>query len=240
MKIFRRIAFIGLFITSFTYSTAQTNTETLDLSKFRFSYDQMKEIANSEQLRHRIFYLKPSQGSDAEWFDAIKRGDTEFVKQMVQNGQDIEARDDASLGQTALGWAAFIGYEDIVDYLLSVGANYRATDRAGCYNTLKSAVLGNNVNIVKKLYTLLKDETNINAQESDGETLTIVAASNGRYEILKFLLTLKPDLNIVSADHDASALSIACDKGYQNIVDLLIQNGAINHKTGKSDCDYSN
>ncbi|MEX6396092.1 ankyrin repeat domain-containing protein [Providencia hangzhouensis] len=110
---------------------------------------------------------------------------------MVTEGQDIEAKDTGSLDQTALGWAAFIGDEAMVDYLISQNANLWATDTGDVYNVLKSAVLGNNVNVVKKIHHLMKNEVDLNNQqiESDGETLVMIAASNNRMETVKYLLS---------------------------------------------------
>lgn len=207
------------------------------LQGWRLSRAEMEDIANPDKLRWRIFYEKPSEGKDAAWFDAVKRGDFSKVRQMVENGQDLEAKDEAALGQTALGWAAFIGYEDITDYLIEKGANLRATDRGDVYNVLKSAVLGKNTNIVKKVHNLLRTETDLNDQtvEDDAETLMIVAASNGRLETVKYLHSQGADLNLVSKK-DQSALSFACEKGHQTVVEYLSAQGAINHKTGKPGC----
>ena len=109
---------------------------------FRFSNAENIDIANKDKLAWRVFYEKPSTGTDAKWFDAVKHGDLATVKYMVKNGQDIEAKDTGSLDQTALGWAAFIGYEDMVDYLIAQGASLQATDKGDVYNVLKSAALG--------------------------------------------------------------------------------------------------
>ena len=117
--------------------------------QFKMDYADMVEVANPNVLAWRMFYVKPSTGPDAKWFDAVKRGDLELVKQMVKEGQNIEAKDEDSLGQTALGWAAFIGYEDMVDYLLEQNADLFATDRGDVSNALKSAGLGANVDIFK-------------------------------------------------------------------------------------------
>ncbi|MDO4696911.1 MAG: ankyrin repeat domain-containing protein [Neisseria sp.] len=213
---------------------------------FRFSQAEMHDIANPKKLSWRIFYAKPSEGADAVWFDAVKRGDLPTVRRMVEKGQNLEAKDEASLGQTALGWAAFIGYEDIVDYLIAQGADLHATDRGDVYNVLKSAVLGKNTAIVKKIYTLLKDETDLNDQtvESDGETLIMVAASNNRIETVKYLLSLGANPNLVTTQtnrnapsYNQSALSYACVRGHKEMQDLLISRGVINHRTGKSSCE---
>lgn len=205
---------------------------------WRFSRAEMEDIASPTKLRWRIFYTAPSEGPDAAWFDAVKRGDTATVKKMVEQGQNLEAKDDAALGQTALGWAAFIGYEDMVDYLIGKGASLYATDRGDVYNTLKSAVLGKNTNIVRKIHGLLKEETDLNDQtkESDGETLIMVAASNGRLETVRYLLEQGANPNLVSQQKNQSPLSFACQNGHTATVKFLIEKGAINHRTGKSNC----
>lgn len=218
------------------------NAKDADLSKFRFSLEQMQEIASPTKLKWRIFYKEASSGKDAEWFDVVKQGNLQKVKQMVESGQDIEAKDETNLGQTALGWAAFIGYEDMVDYLIAKGADIFATDRGDVYNSLKSAVLGKNVNIVRKIHAKIEEVTgkkvdfNDQSVESDAETLLIVAASNNRIEIAKYLLAQGAEVNLVAKPKDQSALSFACDNNHPEMVQLLIKHGAVNHRTGKPSC----
>ncbi|QKF92877.1 ankyrin repeat domain-containing protein [Campylobacter sp. CCUG 57310] len=218
------------------------NAKDADLSKFRFSLEEMQDIASPTKLKWRIFYKEASSGKDAEWFDAVKQGNLQKVKQMVASGQDIEAKDSASLDQTALGWAAFIGYEDMVDYLIAQGADVFATDRGDVYNSLKSAVLGKNLNIVRKIQAKIEEKTgkkvdfNDQTVESDAETLLIVAASNNRIEIAKYLISQGANVNLVATPKDQSALSFACDNNHPEMVKLLIENGAINHRTGKPSC----
>jgi ankyrin repeat protein len=208
----------------------------VDYTKFRLSFKEMYSLANPHLLARRVFYRKRSEGPDAAWFDAVKQGNLAQVKAMVAQGQNLEAKDEASLGQTALGWAAFIGYADMVRYLVEQGANIRATDRGDVYHSVKSAVLGGNVEVTQYLYGKLGNEVNWDAREDDGETLALVGAVLGRYEFLKWVLQFKPDLNVVSAK-DASPLSGACLEGFYDVAQLLIENGAINHKTGKSTCE---
>lgn len=234
--------------------TVVTTTETIAVvppkkqENFRFSQAENFDIANQNKLAWRVFYDKPSEGKDAVWFDAVKRGDLATVKYMVEKGQDLEAKDTGSLQQTALGWAAFIGYEDMVDYLISKGANLYATDKGDVYNVLKSAVLGKNTNIVKKVHQLLntKKPVDLNDQsvESDGETLLMVAASNNRLNTVEYLISQGANLNLVTTTKDTklgsynqSALSYACTRGHVEMQKLLISKGAINHRTGKSTCE---
>ena len=227
------------------------NAKTLNVNnpegfqQFRLDYAEMIDLTNDNKLPHRNFYSKPSEGPDAAWFDAVKQGDLETVMAMVDNGQIIEVKDVGSLNQTALGWAAFIGYEDMVDYLLSKNANVWATDKGDVYHALKSASLGKNANIVKKLREILKYGYDINdsSYEDDGESLVMVAASNNRLDVVKYFISQGADLNKVTTIQDPkrfsynqSALSYACQGGYKEMQQLLIENGAINHRTGDTTC----
>lgn len=215
--------------------------------QFKMDYTDMIETANPNVLGWRMFYTKPSTGPDAQWFDAVKQGNLELVKEMVAKGQNIEAKDEAALGQTALGWAAFIGYEDMVDFLLEKNADLFATDRGDVSNALKSAGLGNNVKIFEKLHKRLKDKVDLNDQKNDkqGETILIVAASNGRDDIVEYLLKNGANPNLVTtikdtkdAAYDQDALTFACQRGNADTIELLLKHGAINHRTGKAACDY--
>ena len=223
----------------------------VDYTKFRLSFKEMYSLANPHLLGRRVFYRKPSEGPDAAWFDAVKQGNLERVKAMVAQGQNLEAKDasvppgpaaaQGPLEQTALGWAAFIGYPDMVRYLVEQGANLHTTDKGDVYHAVKAAVLGGNVEVIEYLYGKLGTGPNgvdWNAREDDGETLALVGAVLGRYDFMKWVLQYKPDLNVVSYQpKNTSPLSGACEEGFYDVVQLLIENGAINHKTGKPTCE---
>ncbi len=214
---------------------------------FRFSEVENYDIANPNKLSYRTFYKEPSKGKDGKWFDAVKRGDLPTVKYMIANGQNLEAKDTGNLNQTALGWAAFIGYEDMVDYLIAEGASLQATDKGDVYNVLKSAALGKNTNVVRTVYNLLEAsegvDLNDQTRENDGETLIMVAASNNRLETVKFLLSKGANPNLVATTNNKSAgsynqgaYSYACTRGLVEMQELLAANGAVNHRTGKASC----
>ena len=215
---------------------------------YRFSTAENADIANKDKLSYRNFYSQPSKGADAKWFDAVKKGDLATVKYMVANDQDLEAKDTGNLDQTALGWAAFIGYEDMVDYLINQGASLQATDKGDVYNVLKSAALGKNTNVVKKVYNLLDAsegvDLNDQTRESDGETLIMVSASNNRLDTVKYFLSKGANPNLVATtnnkelgSYNQGAYSYACTRRLIEMQQLLKANGAINHRTGKASCE---
>ncbi|MGL5722702.1 MAG: ankyrin repeat domain-containing protein [Brevinema sp.] len=219
-------------------SSALFSQQTPDTSRFsRLSYQKLTNLASPSRLSHRIFYNSPSRGADARWFDAVKEGNLALVRQMVENGQNIEAKDNSSLGQTALGWAAFIGYLDIAQYLISKGADLYATDRADVAHALKSAILGGDIAMIRYLFPLYKGKLDLNAQdERDGETALMVAAGNGRVDAVKFLLEQKVDVKIVSKQLNRNAFSYACQEGNREILDLITKAGGVNLQTGEPTC----
>lgn len=247
MKKLNLLGLLPVLLISVSASAAVLNPKNPDgFKQFRLDYAEMVDISSAARLNHRNFYRAPSTGAHAKWFDAVKQGDLATVKKMVKDGQNIEVKDEKALGQTALGWAAFIGYEDMVDYLLAQKADLFATDRADVSSAFKSAALGKNANIVKKIYGLLKDKIDLDDQIADmeGETVVMVAASNGRIDVVKYLIGQGADLNRVTTIKDEkspaynhSALSYACSRGLSDMVRLLSENGAINHRTGKATCE---
>ena len=159
------------------------------------------------------------------------------IKKMVEAGQDIEVQDTASLRQTALGWAAFIGYLDVVQYLIEQGANLYAGDTADVTSAFKSAILGGNIKVIEYLYPLYQGKLNLNEQDKrDGETMLMVAAGNNREDAVKFLLDKKVDVNIVSKQLNKSAYTYACESRNQNIIKMIKDAGGINVRTGKASC----
>ncbi len=203
----------------------------------RFTYEQMTNLASPTRLSHRLFY-KASKGPDALWFDTVKKGDLAKIKQMVNNGQNIEAKDTANLGQTALLWSAFLGYLDITKYLIEEkNANLFATDRADVQHVFKSAILGGDIKTIEYLYPKMKNDIDINAQdERDGETGLMVAVGNDRVDAVNFLIKNGADVSIVSKQLNHNALSFACRANNKKMISILQAEGAINQRTGTSSC----
>ena len=77
---------------------------------------------------------------DAEWEDAIKRGDVRCVRDLLDRGADVDARD--RYGQTALMIAAHAGHREVVEALIAHGANLNTTAKYGLSALMLTLVAG--------------------------------------------------------------------------------------------------
>lgn len=233
--------FLFLLVSFINFDGVAQDSVSVNPDLFRYSYQYMYETANPNTLRHRIFYKEPSKGPDAAWFDAVKRGNFKLVKDMLEaNSRLLEAKDIAALGQTALGWAAFIGYTDMVTFLIEKGADLYAADRGDVLHVLKAAVLGGNIETIAYLFPLFEQAIDLNDQEPAGETLLMIAAADGRLEAVKFLMGKGADIHLVSEKYHWNALTAACKRGHREIVEVLLKAGAVNNKTQTPECgDYA-
>lgn len=118
----------------------------------------------------------------------------EQIKNALQNGANIEARDND--GDTPLLFAVRVNNADIVKLLLENHANIE-TKNNDDLTPLSLAVLRQEPGMVE---LLLQNHANIEARDSDGETPLIEAADNGNLEVVKLLLKN-------GADQDAKNLS---------------------------------
>jgi len=77
---------------------------------------------------------------DAFWDDAITRGDIDAVRELIDHGADVDARD--RYGQTGLMRAAHAGYRDIVETLIEHEADLNVTAKFGLSALMLAVVAG--------------------------------------------------------------------------------------------------
>ena len=79
---------------------------------------------------------------DEKLDDAINQADLKLVKELIEKGADVEYPD--SFGCTPIMNAAWVASEEIVSYLLSVGANPNHRDKEGKTALDKVLEIGHN------------------------------------------------------------------------------------------------
>ncbi|XP_067003505.2 ankyrin repeat domain-containing protein 17 isoform X3 [Anabrus simplex] len=141
---------------------------------------------------------------------------------------DVDSETDSN-HDTALTLACAGGHEELVELLLSRGADIEHRDKKGFTPLILAATAGHE----KVVEILLNHGADIEAQsERTKDTPLSLACSGGRYEVVELLLTRganKEHRNV----SDYTPLSLAASGGYVNIIKLLLAHGAeINSRTG--------
>jgi ankyrin repeat protein len=173
------------------------------------------------------------------------------AKLLLDEGANIEAGD--SSAATALHYAAERGYKDVVELLISHGADVSARRTYPAGDTpLHGAARAEHENIVR---LLVDNGADVNAKNNEGLTPADVAVRNTRKmvtpltPVAKLLIAKGADISVVSAVHvedldkvreliqegasinvkdqrGRTALHYAAAQGHKEIVELLLANGA--------------
>lgn len=156
------------------------------------------------------------------WFDAAENGYLEIIKSLIDK-VDINTKD--RYDSPALLRAAFKGYENVVQFLLSTpGIDVNAQCTVG--NTpLIMAACGGNENVVKLL--LKVPGIDVNIQDVEDEDTALITAVNGNHENIVKLLLQVPGINVNPKKYGKTALIWAAGKGHENIVKLLLESPEI-------------
>jgi len=163
-----------------------------------------------------IFYFYLKNSTNTLLFDAVRQDNLSEVSDLINNGADIEARDNA--GQTPLHIAAYHGFTDIANFLITKGAEIDSTDnREG--TPLHWAAVNKNQDII---ILLIKHGANLNKEDKFYMTPLIWAVSQGLTNNVKTLLENGADPSYKNTQ-DKDAFYYAKRKNSAEIIDLLNQ-----------------
>jgi inversin len=118
--------------------------------------------------------------------------------------------------RTPLHWAAVLGYDQVLQYLLEAGANPSAGDGNNCL-PLHYAVQRNNMECVVALVSV----SDLNTVDREGRTATMMAAMFGYTDVLQLLLANNSD-PLAYDKTGSTALHMAASAGYMECVQLLL------------------
>jgi len=160
--------------------------------------------------------------SDLDIFEASVLGKLERVKSLTKQDRSIVGKYSPD-GFTPLALAAFLGQEDVTEYLIAEGANVNAISKNTTGFTALTGAVANNNNEIAKL--LVRNGANVNHRYEEGASPLMEASMNGNLELVNFLLDNGADINAKMKD-GKSPLSFAKEKNHVQVVEILKRRGA--------------
>ena len=156
--------------------------------------------------------------------DAVEKGNLIGVQTELDKGVDVNAKRED--GSTPLHGAAEGGHGEIVELLITAGADLHATTVSmlggGGWIPLHSAARQGHRGIVE---LLIEMGTDVNTRDSAGKSTLHDAVLEGHKGIVELLINKGADLNAKSGYY-GTPLHVAGSMGHKEIAELLIANGA--------------
>ena len=163
------------------------------------------------------FWTKLSDSFQPPMFAAVKEGDLEKVRALLQGNPDLVSKED-NTGWTPLHYAVHWGRKGVVELLLSSHADLNAQANDGI--TPLHCAVGQGYKDVAEL--LLANHAEVNAKDNELATPLHYAADEGREDIVKLLLSSNADFD--ANDNDGNTpLRLAVSKGHLAVAELLRQ-----------------
>jgi len=166
--------------------------------------------------------LMAAKKPELDVFEAASLGRLDQVKSLIRRSPS-QVDSFTPDGLTPLALAAFLGHEEVVEFLLHQGADVNVTEHQLGFNALTGAVNEGHKNVI---VLLLEHGANVNYRYESGSAAPILTATmNGNVEIIKLLLAHGADVNTVGGD-SKTPLKIALEKGQDEVVTILRKHGA--------------
>ncbi|EMY60240.1 ankyrin repeat domain-containing protein [Leptospira terpstrae] len=162
-----------------------------------------------------LFFLDYSRRKKILWIYAARENHIFLFEALRLTGVGINEVDEHKY--TPLFWAIHGNSLEFVKSIVKEGASLEAINEFGQTPLIVAVLLKNEV-MVKELVSL---GCNINQADAiEGQTPLILAARDGSFEIVKFLLENNA-IPSLKNKKGQTALSLALENGHQRIVDLL-------------------
>jgi ankyrin repeat protein len=160
------------------------------------------------------------QSAAATITNAARDADIDEVRQLIQSGEDVNAPE--ADGTSALLWASYQAYPELVTLLIEAGADPNAANEFGITPLLQASRNGD----APTIKVLLDAGADIKMTHPGGETALMAAARSGSVESVSLLLDRGADPNAFENLQHQTALMWATVEGHLDVVDTLLNAGA--------------
>jgi len=152
-----------------------------------------------------------------EWLDLLRKNDYISIKKHIRNGANVNQKSET--GESVLAYALrYRCDEDIIDLLISSGADVRDMDNEGV-SIFDMAITYENLPLIKQLVEEGIYDVN-ETRRGSGLTPLMCATCYGRVEVVKYLLEKGADKNAVESK-GLSALDFARKMNKKTVLKLL-------------------
>jgi ankyrin repeat protein len=181
------------------------------------------ETSQKKTYHNEIIKFLKSKGAvipDMSLIDAVKQGDIEKVKQLLNQGYNINQRDYD--GDTVLINAIMIKRFDIVQLLIQKGADVNTFGSHGNTPLMHSVLISD----IKIIEFLLQNGAKINEENFIPHTALIFAILNKNSMIVKYLISKGANVNQYVDVYKIRPLNFALEHGNNDIIRILKKAGA--------------
>ena len=162
-----------------------------------------------------LYDSSDSSGSDNPLIEASKNGNLKEVKELIKNGDDVNAKDKD--GDTALILASIYGHLEIIKLLVLNGADINATDIDTRTSLMLASVNARDLEIIKYL---VENGSLVNSISYYGDTALMLASQYGHLEVVQYLVQNKADVHIKD-NEEKTALMWATEQKHIEVAQYL-------------------
>jgi ankyrin repeat protein len=176
---------------------------------------------------HGRTYAQPAaKPIAADFVAAIRKGDTDAIRRLLDNGADVNARD--ADGNTPLILASFYAGPECVELLLKKGADANATNKAGVTALIRAATN------YEKTRLLVDAGAKVEVRTADlGNTPLILAARHAGYSrTVQLLLEHGADAKAHNAFQVTPLIAAAASGDFESVRLLLDAGAEVNEYKG--------
>ena len=166
--------------------------------------------------RRDIYILTETSEPPLSLQEAAAIGNVNLVRALIEGGTDVDSLDDSYL-KTALHRAAISGHKDVLELLLTEGAETSAIDTFSATPLYYAAENGHK-EMIELLIALGSD---VNDKGRDGKVPLHCAAEKGHKEIVELLIAHGADVSAKDMQ-GRTPIDLAMQRGHQEIVKLLL------------------
>ncbi|XP_033982035.1 ankyrin repeat, SAM and basic leucine zipper domain-containing protein 1 [Trematomus bernacchii] len=193
----------------------------------------------SPQIEDQDAVVPHAQDNVSLLKQAISKGDIGTVKQLLDDGMDVETR--LGFDWTPLMCAVNVVNYELTELLLDRGASANFSKDNWTVLMACCSATGSEDKIARCVEILLSRNADPNMVDRSEMTCLMVAAWNGRSKVINLLLSHGAEINIQDRN-GLTALSIAVQYGKEEAVLKLLELGAdktLRNKKGKSPADLA-